>query len=99
MIETYNPTIKTYNEQPSCEAIKAATMVSRYAYWMCNQTTKERFHDCFGKVLGEHLWSKLCDLREAQGTLAGDLGLWLELDSTNRQKLMHYILRTNYKQQ
>ncbi len=99
MLEVYNPTIQTYNEQPSCEAIKAATMISRYCYWMCNQSSKQRFIDAFGTITGEHFWTKLVHKREREGTLAGDLGFWFEMSEGNRAKLMHYILKTGYRKQ
>ena len=98
-METYNPNIQTFNEEPTAEAVKAATMVTRYCYWMTNQSSKQRLIDAFGNNDGNHFWSKLNDLREKKGSLAGDLGLWLELSDGNRQKLMHYILRTGYKRQ
>ncbi len=99
MITNYNPNIVTHNEQPTCEAIKAAEMVSRYCFWMSNQSNKERLIACFGKILGEHFWGKLQHKRETEGSLGGDLGFWFELSDGNRQKLMHYILRTGYKRQ
>ena len=99
MLEVYNPTIQTYNEQPSCEAIKAATMISRYCYWMCNQSSKQRFIDAFGTITGEHFWTKLVHKREHERTLAGDLGFWFEMSEGNRAKLMHYILKTGYRKQ
>ena len=99
MIERYNPTIQTYNEQPSCEAIKAATMISRYCYWMCNQSSKQRIIDAFGPLQGEHFWNKLVHKREAEGSLDGDLGFWFEMSEGNRAKLMHYILKTGYRKQ
>lgn len=99
MLEIYNPTIQTYNEQPSCEAIKAATMISRYCYWMCNQSSKQRFIDAFGAITGEHFWTKLVHKREHEGTLAGDLGFWFEMSEGNRAKLMNYILKTGYRKQ
>lgn len=99
MLEEYRPTIETFNETPTQEAVKAATMVSRYCYWMCNQSNKERLIACFGNVLGEHFWHKLVSKRNNEGTLAGDLGFWFELSIGNREKLMHYILRTKYRQQ
>lgn len=98
-METYNPTIQTYNEDPNPEAIKAATMVSRYCFWMTNQSSKQRLIDAFGTVLGNHFWGKLNAKRENEGSLAGDLGFWFELSDGNRQKLMHYILRTGYRRQ
>ena len=98
-METYNPTIQTYTETPSPEAVKAATMVSRYCYWMCNQVSQQRLIDCFGQVLGNHFWDKLTRKRNAEGTLAGDLGFWFELSINNREKLMHYLQRTKYRQQ
>lgn len=99
MLEVYNPTIQTYNDIPTPEAIKAATMVSRYCYWMCNQSSEQRFIDAFGKSLGWHFWHKLVHKRESKGTLAGDLGFWFEMSEGNRAKLMHYILKTGYKKQ
>lgn len=99
MVEEYKPTIQTYNENPTPEAIKAATMVSRYCFWMCNQSSKQRLIDCFGQLLGNHFWDKLVSKRNNEGSLAGDLGFWFELSEGNRQKLMHYILRTGYKRQ
>lgn len=99
MLEVYNPTIQTYNDIPTPEAIKAATMVSRYCYWMCNQSSKQRFIDAFGAITGEHFWTKLVHKREHKGTLAGDLGFWFEMSEGNRAKLMHYILKTGYRKQ
>ena len=98
-METYNPTIQTYNDNPTPEAIKAATMVSRYCYWMCNQSSKQRFIDAFGTITGEHFWAKLVHKREHEGTIAGDLGFWFEMSEGNRAKLMHYILKTGYRKQ
>ena len=49
-METYNPTIQTFNENPSVEAIKAAEMINRYCFWMTNQSNKQRILDCFGPV-------------------------------------------------
>lgn len=98
-METYNPTIQTYNEDPSPEAIKAATIVSRYCFWMTNQSSKQRLIDAFGTVIGNHFWSKLNAKRENEGSLAGDLGFWFEMSDGNRNKLMHYILKTNYRRQ
>ena len=98
-MDAYNPTIQTFNEKPSVEAIKAATMVSRYCYWMTNQSSKQRIIDCFGTVDGEHFWNELMYKREKEGSLGGDLGFWMILSDGNRQKLMHYILRTGYTRQ
>lgn len=99
-LEKYNPEgISTYNERPSQEAIKASTMISKYAYWMANQCTKERFHAAFGKVLGDHFWHKLITLRETYGPAGADIYLWYEMTSTYRDQLMHYILKTKYKGQ
>ena len=98
-METYNPTIQTFNENPSVEAIKAAEMINRYCFWMTNQSNKQRILDCFGPVQGEHFWWKLVHKREREGSLGGDLGFWFELSEGNRQKLMHYILRTGYRRQ
>ena len=98
-METYNPTIQTFNEEPHPEAVKAATMVNRYCFWMTNQSNKQRLIDAFGYNLGNHFWGKLNSKREQEGSLAGDLGFWFELSEGNRQKLMHYILRTGYRQQ
>lgn len=95
----YNPTIQTYNETPHPEAVKAAAMVSRYCFWMSNQSSKQRIIDCFGPRLGEHFWNKLVHKRESEGSLGGDLGFWFELSDGNREKLMHYILRTGYRRQ
>lgn len=97
MTTNYNPDIVTHNESPTPEAVKAAAMVSRYCYWMTNQSSKQRLIDCFGNVLGEHFWTKLVNKRNSEGTLAGDLGFWFELSIGNREKLMHYILRTKYR--
>ena len=98
-MEIYNPTIQTYMEQPSPEAVKAAIMIDRYMFWMTNQSNKQRLLDAFGQDLGNHFWNKLCAKREREGSLAGDIGFWFELSSGNREKLMHYILRTNYRKQ
>lgn len=98
-MDTYNPTIQTFNETPSIEAIKAATMVSRYCFWMTNQSSKQRIIDCFGPVYGEHFWNKLVHKREIEGSLGGDLSFWFDLSDGNREKLMHYILRTGYRRQ
>lgn len=73
-MDTYNPTIQTFNENPSVEAIKAATMVSRYCFWMTNQSSKQRIIDCFRPIQGENFWNKLEHKREKEGSLGGDLG-------------------------
>ena len=98
-MENYNPTIQTFNETPSPEAIKAAEMVSRFCFWMSNQSNKQRLIDCFGENLGNHFWGKLNHKREVEGSVGGDLGFWFELSDGNRHKLMHYILRTGSKRQ
>ena len=98
-MEIYNPTIQTFNEKPTPEAVKASAMVSRYCFWMTNQSNKQRIIDCFGPTQGEHFWNKLVHKRESEGSLAGDLGFWFELSDGNRDKLMHYILRTGYRRQ
>lgn len=98
-MDTYNPTIQTFNENPSVEAIKAAEMVSRYCFWMTNWSNKQHLIDCFGEILGNHFWCKLVHKRETEGAIGGDLGFWFELSDGNRQKLMHYILRTGYRRQ
>ena len=96
-MEAYNPDIQTYLEDPTPEAVKAATYISRFCYWMTNWSSHENLINCFGQVLGDHFWSKLVHKRNTEGTLAGDLGFWFEMSINNRQKLMHYIIRTNYK--
>lgn len=98
-MDIYNPSIQTFNEKPTAEAVKAATMVSRYCFWMTNQSSQKRLIDCFGPVEGIHFWNKLVHKREAEGSLGGDLGFWFELSVSNRERLMHYILKTKYRQQ
>lgn len=99
MLETYKPTIQTYNETPSREAEKAATMISRFVYWMTNHSCEQYLIDCYGSVMGQHFWHKIVSRRQRMDCLAADLGFWLELSIDNRNKLMHYILRTKYKNQ
>ena len=93
----YNPSIQTYNEKPTPEAVKAATMVTRFMYWMMNDSCLEFFNNAFGPVLGSHLWSRVCNDRKEQGSFYGDLHFWTTLTDWNREKLMHYILKTGYK--
>lgn len=98
-MENYDPNLQTYKETPSPEAIKAAVMISRYCFWMCNWSSLKNFQNCFGPNLGEHFWNKIVHKREVEGSLGGDLGFWFELSINNREKLMHYIIRSNYRGQ
>lgn len=94
----YNPNIQTFNEKPTKEASKAAAMVSKYAYWMANESSHENFINAFGKVMGDHFWNKLMGLTETRGDrCSADLFLWYEMSPNYRSILMHYILRTKYK--
>lgn len=99
MITGYKPTIQTFNQKPTLEAVKAATMVSRYCYWMTNHSCEEYLIDCYGVVLGKHFWHKLISRRERMDTTAADLGFWFELSNDNRAKLMNYIIKSKYKGQ
>lgn len=89
--------LNCYLESPSQEAIKAATMVSKYLFWMSNKSSEEEFHNAFGKTMGNHFWKKLMELRTISGTTGGDTRLWYEMSTNYRQQLMHYILRSGYK--
>ncbi len=93
----YNPMIETYNDEPSQEAKKAAVMVSRFMFWMTNQSCKQWFLNAFGKQDGEHLWNKVTAARERYNDLAGDMDIWFQLSVGNRIKLMYYILKTGYQ--
>ena len=50
----YNPEINTYPETPSKESVKAATMVTRFMFWMMNESSQENFIGAFGNDLGNH---------------------------------------------
>lgn len=90
--------METNQSIPTQEAIKAAQMVSRYLYWMANQVNKERIHEIYPGIMGDHLWSKLVSQRNrVTDTLAADVMFWFELDNTNRYKLMQYIISSGYK--
>lgn len=89
--------MNTYQLKPSQEAIKAASMVDKYLYWITNHSCQESFHSAFGDALGAHLWQKIVGLRTLYGSFGGDMRLWYELDSASKNKLMHYILTNKYK--
>ena len=98
IIKPYNPQIQTFNETPSKEAAKAAAMVNRYIYWMLNESSLERFKDCFGSVMGTHFWNKLVEKRtKCEYTAGADCAFWIEMSNTYRPMLMNYILKTRYK--
>ncbi len=97
MTTNYNPDIQTCNERPTPEAVKAATMVTRFMYWMMNDSSKEFFINAFGQDLGNSLWNRVCTDRGEKGSFYGDLHFWTTLTNYNRERLMHYILRTGYK--
>ena len=100
MAPIYNPTIQTFMESPTPEAEKATQMVNRYLYWITNQSNHQRLIDAFGESTGNHLWDKLVSGRNrCNDSFAGDMWFWFELSEGNRTKLMHYILRTEYKKQ
>lgn len=90
--------LKTFNENPTPEATKAAVMVSRLMYWLTNKSTKELWINAFGNVMGEHYFAKILALRDKNPKhICPDSGIWFELDNHGREKLMHYILKTGYK--
>lgn len=97
-MSNYVENVVTYTEQPTQEAIKAAEMVSRYLYWMYNQVDKQKLINAFGERLGNHYWEKIVRNRINNNYQSyTDMMFWFELDTINRQKLMHYILRSGYK--
>lgn len=98
MNTTFNPDIVTCNERPTQEAVKAAEMVSRYIYWMANRVSQKLLINAFGEMLGNHYWSKIVRNRENAGYQSMvDMLFWFELDTVNRQRLMHYLLRSGYR--
>ena len=93
----YNPRITTHHDEPTAEAVKAASMVTRFMYWMMNESSEQNFINAFGLDLGTHLWHKVQGDRKNNGTFYGDLHFWCELTTWNRNKFMHYLLKTGYK--
>ena len=100
MKKEFNPNIETYTQSPSPEAVKAATMVSRYAYWMANHACLKYFINAFGYDLGNHFWHKRASFAErSQSLYEADLKLWYEMSDNNRARLMHYLLESGYDRQ
>lgn len=80
------------------EAIKAAQMVNRYMFWITNQVSHDKMIEIYGNLTGEHLWHKLESIRTRNGyNSAADVSFWFELDITNRNILMQYIISSGYK--
>ena len=100
MKKEYNPDIQTYLDKPTPEAVKAAAMVSRYAYWMANHASKEYFINAFGLDLGTHFWNKRAAFAEHSHSIyEADIKLWYEMTDNNRAKFMHYLLKAGYNRQ
>ena len=97
-MNNYLECLVTYTEQPTQEAVKAAEMVNRYMFWMANQVNKKHLINAFGNILGSHYWDKIVRNRTNTNYQSSiDMMFWFELDNINRQKLMHYILKSGYK--
>lgn len=96
-MENYNPQIITSDEIPTPEDLKAVTMISRYLYWMTNQSQKEWLINALGNNLGEQMWNKLNHSRATNGSCYGDMEFWFMMDNESRAKMIHYINKTGYR--
>lgn len=64
------------------------TAVLSYAIYMANAWCEEEANKVFGKVLGEHIFSKWVSYNEMYGTHGASMKLIYELDETCLEKLV-----------